>query len=198
MAISIRTHDASKGRRRARSRPALPFSTAALHAPVSAIMETDVACVPEDLSEEDLITFFVLRGLHVAPVLGEGAVLTGFVSLGDVQQGRGDAEEVPLRVELREGGDYALGRGFHLQPARTVADIMTRPAICLESSAQLTQAAALMAFEGVSRLPIIDAEQRVVGILSALDLLRWVGRQDGYSIPEYTQQSRKRAKTELE
>ena len=161
-------------------------------------METDVACVQEELSEEDLITFFVLRGLHGAPVLGEDGALSGFVSLSDVQQRRGDAEEVPLRVELREGGDYALGRGFHLQPARTVADIMTRPAICLESSAQLTQGAALMAFEGVSRLPVIDGERRVVGVLSALDLLRWIGRQDGYSIPEYTQRSRRRAGTELE
>lgn len=55
-----------------------------------------------------------------------------------------------------------------------------------------------MAFEGVSRLSIIDGERRVVGVLSALDLLRWIGRQDGYSIPEYTQRSRKRAGTELE
>ena len=199
MSISIRTHGASKRRRRAQPWPAPPFSTAALHAPVSAIMEPDVACVHEDLSEEELVTFFVVRGLHAAPVVDKDAMLSGFVSLGDLQHCRDDAEDTPLRVRLREGGGYALGRGYHLQPpARTVADIMTRPAICLESSAQLTQAAALMAFEGVSRLPIIDAQQRVVGVLSALDLLRWVGRQDGYTIPNYTQRSRRRVATQLE
>lgn len=32
-------------------------------------METDVACVQEGLSEEALITFFVVRGVHAAPVL---------------------------------------------------------------------------------------------------------------------------------
>ena len=197
MAVSKRTHHGSKGRKRARPR-ALPFSAAALHAPVAAIMETDVACVQEDMSEEELITFFVVRGVHAAPVLGEGGVLSGFVSLVDVQRNRGAGNAGPLRVEVRGGGGYALGRGFHLQEARTVADVMTRPAICLEASAQLTQAAALMAFEGVSRLPVVDAQQRVVGVLLALDLLRWMGRQDGYSIPEYTQRSRTRGEPESE
>jgi CBS domain-containing protein len=99
-----------------------------------------------------------------------------------------------MRVAIRGRGSYTLGRGFHLQqPAQTVAEIMTRPAICLEASAQLTRAAALMAFEGVRRLPIVDAAHRVVGVVSALDLLRWVGRQDGYSIPDYTQRARRRA-----
>lgn len=177
----------------------LPFSATALHAPVSTIMETDVACVKEDLSEEELITFFLVRGVHAAPVLGDGGMLRGFVSLVDVQQHRDDVEEAPLRVEVRGGGGYALGRGFHLQqPARTVADVMTRPAIHMEASAQLTHAAALMAFEGLSRLPIVDAGLRVVGLLSAVDLLRWIGRQDGYAIPEYTQRARTRKDKELE
>jgi CBS domain-containing protein len=75
---------------------------------------------------------------------------------------------------------------------------MTRPAISLEATAPLTRAAALMAFEGVSRLPIVDGRQHVVGMLSALDLLRWLGRQDGYTIPAYTQRSRRRGGTDLE
>jgi len=35
-------------------------------------------------------------------------------------------------------------------------------------------------------------------MLSALDLLRWVGREDGYTIPAYTQRSRRGARKELE
>jgi CBS domain-containing protein len=196
MSIRKLTDDESKGERRKRAAPVIPFSSAALHAPVSAIMETEVVCVHEDMSLEDLLTFFLDHGLHDAPAVSEGSVLAGFVSLGDLHDraDRGDMEETALRVELRGGGSYTLGRGFHLQQsARTVADIMTRPVVCLEASAQLTKAAALMAFEGVRRLPIVDAEKRVVGILSALDLLRWIGRQDGYSIPDYTQRTRRRA-----
>jgi predicted transcriptional regulator len=67
---------------------------------------------------------------------------------------------------------------------------MTQPVICLQASATVTMAAALMAFEGVRRLPIVDSAQQVIGMLSALDLLRWLGQQDGYSIPGYTQRAR--------
>jgi len=176
--------------------PVNPFSSAALHAPVSAIMETEVAYVPEDMSVDELLIFFLEHGLHGAPVVSEGSVLSGFVSVCDLQSrtDRGDTEDTALRVVLGGGGSYLLGRGFHLQQStRTVADIMTHPVVCLEASAQLTKAAALMAFEGVHRLPIVDSEKRVVGVLSALDLLRWIGRQDGYSIPDYTQRARRRA-----
>jgi CBS-domain-containing membrane protein len=198
MSISKRTRDASKTRKRPPPALALPFSAAALHAPVSAVMDADVACVQQDLSEEELITFFVVRGVHATPVLAKGGELSGFVSLCDMQRRHGDTEETELRVKVR-GGGYALGRGFHLQePPRTVADLMTRPAISLEATAPLTRAAALMAFEGVSRLPIVDGRQHVVGMLSALDLLRWLGRQDGYTIPAYTQRSRRRGGTDLE
>jgi len=198
MSISKRTRDASKTRKRPPPAVALSFSAAALHAPVSAIMDADVACVQQDLSEEELITFFVVRGVHATPVVAKGGVLSGFVALSDVQRRHGDTDEPELRVQVRRGG-YALGRGFHLQqPPLTVADLMTHPAICLEATAQLTQAAALMAFEGVSHLPIIDRRQRVVGMLSALDLLRWLGRQDGYTIPAYTQRSRRGAAKDTE
>jgi CBS domain-containing protein len=196
MSMRTLTDEESNGQRRGRIRPVLPFSSAALHAPISAIMEPEVACVREDMSVEELPAFFLEHGLHDTPVVGEGSALVGFVSLSDLQEraDRGDTEEMALRVDLRQGGGYTLGRGFHLQEsARTVADIMTCPAICLEASAPLGRAAALMAFEGVRRLPIVDAEQRVVGVLSALDLMRWVGRQDGYSIPSYTQRARRRA-----
>jgi CBS domain-containing protein len=40
-----------------------------------------------------------------------------------------------------------------------------------------------MAFEGVHRLPVVSDGGEVVGILSALDVLRWFGRRAGYLIP---------------
>jgi len=185
--------------RRERIRWALAFSEAGLHAPICEIMKTAVACVPEDMSVEDLLNFFLEHGLHGTPVVGAGSRLVGFVSLGDLARERvdhGETEEGALRVGLSDGGSYKLGRGFHLQPSgRTVADIMIRPAICLDESAQLTRAAALMAFEGVCRLPIVDADQQVVGVLSALDVLRWIARRDGYRMPDYTQLARRQARS---
>ena len=44
---------------------------------------------PLPLTEEELITFFVVRGVHAAPVVGKDALLCGFVSLVDVHRRRG-------------------------------------------------------------------------------------------------------------
>lgn len=54
----------------------------------------------------------------------------------------------------------------------------------LPESASLSKAAALMAFEGVHRLPILSNDGKVVGILSALDVLRWLAKQQGYVVPK--------------
>ena len=37
-----------------------------------------------------------------------------------------------------------------------------------------------MAYEGVHRLPVIDDARRVVGLVSSLDVLHWLGQRAGY------------------
>jgi CBS-domain-containing membrane protein len=179
------------------SAPGPAFSSAALHAPVSAFMERHVACVRQERGTEALHAFFLESGVHGAPVIDERSVLVGYVSLADLvadRDRRRDTEQVSMRVGLPEGGAYYLGPGFHTQPEpRRVADIMSSPPISLEESAPMTGAAALMAFEGVHQLPIVGADCCVVGLLSAVDVLRWLAKQDGYLLPEYSQRGRPRS-----
>jgi len=52
----------------------------------------------------------------------------------------------------------------------------------LPEDATLSQASALMAYEGIHRLPVTCAEGKVVGIVSTLDILRWLAEQDGYLV----------------
>ena len=50
----------------------------------------------------------------------------------------------------------------------------------VSAGAPLTLAAAVMAIEQVHRLPVLAPGGAVVGVLSALDLLRWLAEADGY------------------
>jgi CBS-domain-containing membrane protein len=54
---------------------------------------------------------------------------------------------------------------------------------CLSEAASISQAAALMAFESVHRIPIVDKRGRIMGVVSTLDILRWMARREGYLIP---------------
>jgi CBS domain-containing protein len=46
----------------------------------------------------------------------------------------------------------------------------------------IAAAAALMAGEGIHRLPVLDGTGAVVGILSTLDVVRWVAERAGYDV----------------
>jgi CBS domain-containing protein len=158
-------------------------------APLSAILTRDVLCVRPETSVEEIRALMLDRGISGLPVVDADGKPVGVVSRGDVlraDRDRGDAEElerVALRPEERE--DLGVGPGFHAyEPSRlTAAEIMTPLVLALHENANVGQAAALMAFEGVHRLPVLSDDGDVVGIVSSLDVLRWFGQRSGYIIP---------------
>jgi CBS domain-containing protein len=64
-----------------------------------------------------------------------------------------------------------------------VKDIMTPMSFTLDENHSISKASALMAYEGVHRLPVVDATGKVVGLLSSLDILHWLACKTGNSIP---------------
>lgn len=58
-----------------------------------------------------------------------------------------------------------------------VGKVMTRPVVCISPDATVADALELMMSRKVDGLPIVDDENRVVGIITMADLLRRVRRQ---------------------
>jgi predicted transcriptional regulator len=56
---------------------------------------------------------------------------------------------------------------------------MSAPAITVEPTTRIAMAARLMDKRGVRRLPVVDHDQRLVGIVSRADLLKVFLRPDG-------------------
>ena len=150
--------------------------------PISALMSADPTCVARELSVETLTALLLERETGVALVIDEAGGLVGLVSTADLLrevQDRGDIKERgPLYVPGPSGTNVKLARGFdstHLARA-TVEAIMTPSSSTLPESASIAQAAALMASEGVAQLPVLDRGRKVVGVITALDLMRWLAR----------------------
>jgi CBS domain-containing protein len=55
---------------------------------------------------------------------------------------------------------------------------MTTVPVSISEHASLPQAARLMSDRGIKRLPVLDADDRVVGVVSRIDLLRAFVRSD--------------------
>lgn len=123
--------------------------------PLSAVMSAHITCVSEDLAAEELVALLVDRGFSGAPVVDSAGKPVGVVSRSDLLE---DA------------------RG------RLVRDIMMPIAFTLPESASLSHAAALMAYENIHRVPVVAADGAVIGIVSAMDIVRWVAEQDGYVV----------------
>jgi len=169
-------------------RSAIHAPSAADRTPVAAAMTSNIVCVREDLSIEALTALFLDRGISGVPVVDAAGFPIGVVSKTDVVRERyenGESVDAePLQVRERRGIEYTLGDGFHSEPVArgTVADIMTPLAFTLHEHSPLSQAAALMAFEGVHRVPVVSSDGEVVGVLSSLDVMRWLAQHDGYLV----------------
>lgn len=72
------------------------------------------------------------------------------------------------------------------------ADVMTRNPLCVPDDEQVTEAAQLMKSRGVRRLPVVDRDGRLCGILSLSDLARRWGAPDlpGDVLGQVSQRSR--------
>ncbi|MEN8039950.1 MAG: CBS domain-containing protein [Actinomycetota bacterium] len=71
----------------------------------------------------------------------------------------------------------ALGRTIVRQAAMLVEDLMTRqPPVCRRSQS-LVAAVRLMCEHDLAAVPVLDAESKLVGVLSVNDLVRWEARR---------------------
>jgi CBS domain-containing protein len=63
---------------------------------------------------------------------------------------------------------------------QTAGTLMMPMSIALKDHATIAHAAALMASEDIHHLCVVDGEGRLVGVVSTMDLVRWLARNDGF------------------
>ncbi|MEU6244089.1 CBS domain-containing protein [Streptomyces sp. NPDC047024] len=107
------------------------------------------------------------------PVLeGDGRVI-GVVSEADLLPKEEFRDGEPDRLtQLRRMADLAKAG------AVTAGELMSTPAVTVHADATLPEAARIMAVKGVKRLPVIDAQGALVGVVSRGDLLKVFLRSD--------------------
>jgi CBS domain-containing protein len=123
--------------------------------------------------------------ISAAPVVEEGK-LVGILSEADIISALSPADPRPwtgsVPAYIRVSGVLAAAAGAHPTSETGgvgfVRDAMTACVVATSPSASIWEAASLMADQGVKRLPVTDADRRVVGIVSRADLVRVMARDD--------------------
>jgi CBS domain-containing protein len=147
-------------------------AAAAAATPLEELMTTPVTCVTADRTIESLGGILLERGFSGVPVIDENERLIGVVSQTDLMRERFSADGTPEASSEWPTESFYTERLAGLR----VADVMMPGAFTLRATDSLARAAALMATEGVHRIVTVDASGRVAGIVSSLDLARWIGK----------------------
>lgn len=137
---------------------------------VASLMCTEVARVRSDVSLDALGALFLETALSALPVVDEQERLLGFV----------ERDQLALAVQV-EGGEA--------RRPLTVDDLLLPFAVVVPETTSLTQAAAVMVFEGQRRLAVASTRGTVVGVLSASDILAWLARSGGHVLRDSAQTS---------
>jgi CBS domain-containing protein len=159
--------------------------------PIADIMSREVVCARVDMSVEALAHLLLTHNISGVPVVDEEGRPKGVVSKTDVMRFFTEeelschetVEELCLRTE--NGYELELEEGFHFEPLPrgTVGEIMMHFAFTLPPHTSISQAAALMAYEGIHRVVVVDPAGRVTGLVTTLDLARWLSQETGDAVP---------------
>lgn len=141
---------------------------------VQDVMTTDVVSVRETATYRELVALSVEHQISAVPVVDERRGVLGVVSEADlVRRMRADG----ATTRLPPTGDLT-GTATWTAEGAVAGDLMTAPPITVEPQASLAAAARVMEEQRVKRLPVVDREGVLVGIVSRRDLLRVHLRSD--------------------
>ncbi|HEX5407295.1 MAG TPA: CBS domain-containing protein [Pseudonocardiaceae bacterium] len=137
---------------------------------VDSIMTRDVVAVRPDVSFKDIATLLADHDISAVPVTDFQDRIIGVVS------------EADLLAQLRTPPRRRMRRPWRQrrpQAVKTiVTDLMTTPAITVSPNTAIIDAVRLLSARNIKRVPVVDAEGRLLGIVSRHDLVRMFVRPD--------------------
>ena len=143
---------------------------------VKDVMTAKVIWVKQDTPYAAIAAALRQHRVSAFPVVDEKDQVIGVVSESDLLPklalgGAGDPEHGMLTGILQQ---------HQLEKARavTAADLMTSPAATVSPDDTVEQAARLMYQRRIKRLPVVDADNHLVGIVSRADVLAVYDRLD--------------------
>ena len=142
---------------------------------VSDVMTTSVVTVDRITPYQEIDRLLTQHKISGMPVLKMGREVAGLVSEADLLEAE---DETSRKARMAS----SAGRRWRLRPQPhvnlTAETLMTTPAITIGPDATIPAAARLMNTHHVRRLPVVDEDGKLVGIVSRRDLLSVFLRPD--------------------
>jgi CBS domain-containing protein len=143
---------------------------------VEEVMTPDVITVRLETSLKEVASILADKGISGVPVVNESGAVVGVVSEGDILfKERPPSSRHGMRAWLLD--PHGMQGQLKLE-ARTAEEAMTSPAKTIAPYCKVSAVAAMMVEARVNRLPVVDADGKLVGIVTRADLVRAFVRPD--------------------
>ncbi|MEU5097894.1 CBS domain-containing protein [Streptomyces sp. NPDC020996] len=150
------------------------------HNKVGSVMTTEVVRAEYGTPFKEVARLLGEHRISGLPVVDDDEKVIGVISETDLlmrQAESPDPAEPRKRFRLADLTHEGRIRAAKSR-ARTAGQLMTEPAVTVHADETIVEAARTMAQNRVERLPVLDEEQRLVGIVTRRDLLQVFLRPD--------------------
>ncbi|MEV7026161.1 CBS domain-containing protein [Kitasatospora sp. NPDC093558] len=135
-------------------------------------MTSPVVRVAPETGFREIVALLTDYDITGVPVVDADGRPLGVVSEADLLRTLAAQEDTGSLLPAPESAHAGLGG------AATAADLMTTQPVCTTPGTSVVAAARLMSRHGLKRLPVLDDDGRVIGMVSRGDLLRVFLRED--------------------
>ena len=151
----------------------VPFKEGLPDVKVSEVMRREVATVHPDSPLTQVVELLLDKDFTAVPVVDDQGKVVGMVSDSDLLTRGG----MSVTISLQKATDLDYVRELHEsldRPNHKVSEVMTRDVETVAPDAILGQAAKVMVEKHLKRLPVVDGDGKLVGILGRLDVLNTI------------------------
>ncbi|NIP36954.1 MAG: CBS domain-containing protein [Thermoplasmata archaeon] len=152
-------------------------------------MTIDVVTLNGYMSVREAAKILAECNISGAPVLDNEGKLVGMLTESDILRSvKAAADEVRMvfpsihtmgvMFELAKG-ETEIMEAFEEQANTVVMDVMTKNPITCSPDTALNEVASILVKESINRLPVVDDEGRVVGIVTRGDIVRAFAQNSG-------------------
>ncbi len=141
--------------------------------PVRDVMTTDVITIKKDVDCREVARLLSENKISGLPVVDDEKHVIGMVTEADVLYMAGMRRGHTFKDILR----HIIGEPHpRSKNGNTVEDIMTSPAITTKPDTDIRDVARILDEKRIKRLPVVDDENILIGIISRANLIRYTGK----------------------